>query len=150
MSAAQRYRIVLDTNVIVAAGSRWVMTDPPAPLPNNLESRIVHCVLTSHDGLFCEDILLEYAEKLEFYGHPPARISRYLGLIILAFEKVEIATFHYQPLPSDSDDTIFILCAMNGNAHFLISDDEHLLELKHAYDPPKIRTREQMQAPLML
>jgi hypothetical protein len=63
MSNPQCFRIVLDTNVIVGAGSRWVMADPPAPLPHHFESRILHCVTTSHNGLLCDDILLEYAEK---------------------------------------------------------------------------------------
>jgi predicted nucleic acid-binding protein len=150
MSDGQRYRIVLDTNVIVGAGSRWVMTDPPAPLPDHFESRIVHRVTTSHDGLLCEDILLEYAEKLEFCNHPPDRITRYLGHLVLTCEFVEIVQFYCEPRLADLDDTIFILCAINGKAHFLISEDHHLLDLRNAYDPPKIRTREEMRQPLAL
>jgi len=150
MSDPDRYRIVLDTNVIIGAGSRWVMPDPPAPLPAHFSSLIVHCVTTFHDGLICEDILLEYAEKLEFFKHPPARIARYLGHLILTCENVEIVQFYCDPRPADSDDTIFILCALNGKAHFLISEDHHLLGLKDAYDPPKIRTRAEMRQPLAI
>jgi predicted nucleic acid-binding protein len=121
------------------------MTDPPAPLPDHFESHILHCVTTSHNGLLCDDILLEYAEKLEFFNHPPARIARYLGHLILTCELVEIVQFYCEPRPADSDDTIFILCALNGKAHYLISEDHHLLDLKDAYDPPKIRTRQEMR-----
>ncbi len=65
MTAAECYRIVLDTNVIISPGSRWVMAEPPSPLQDHFPSLIVHCVATSHDGLVCADILSEYAEKLE-------------------------------------------------------------------------------------
>lgn len=150
MSQGNRYRIVLDSNVIIGAGSRWVMANPPAPLPNHFESSLVHSVTTSHNGLLCDDILLEYAEKLEDRSHPAERIERYLGHLILVFEKVEIVRFYCEPRPSDPDDTIFILCAINGKAHFLISEDHHLLALKASYDPPKIRTREEMRVPLAL
>lgn len=150
MSQAKGYRIVMDTNVIVGAGSRWVMADPPAPLPNHFKSRIVHCVTTDHSGLLCEDILLEYAEKLEFFNHPPERITRYLGHLILTCELVDIVHFYCDPRPVDPDDTIFILCALNGEAQYLISEDEHLLDLQDAYDPPKIRTRQEMRQPLSL
>jgi predicted nucleic acid-binding protein len=150
MIDGERYRVVLDTNVIVGAGSRWVMAEPPAPLPDHFESLVMHCVTTSHDGLICEDILLEYAEKQEFFNHPAERIERYLGYLILTCEMVAIVQFYCDPRPTDSDDVIFILCAINGKAHFLISEDQHLLGLKDAYDPPKIRTREEMRQALAL
>lgn len=150
MSEAARFRIVLDTNVILGAGSRWVMTEPPAPLPDHFPSRLVHCVTTSHDGLVCDDILLEYAEKLEDQKHPAERIKRYLGYLIGTCELVEIIRFYCEPRPEDADDTIFVLCALNGDAHFLVSEDHHLLDLKAAYDPPKIRTGEEMRVPLSL
>lgn len=150
MNAPDRYRIVLDTNVIIGAGAKWVLKDPPAPLPGHLESLIVHCVTTSHTGLLCDDILNEYAEKLEFMDHPAERIERYLGYLILTCEHVEIVQFYCEPRPQDLDDVIFILCAINGKAHFLVSEDDDLLNLKDNYDPPKIRTREEMRLPLAL
>jgi predicted nucleic acid-binding protein len=100
--------------------------------------------------LVCDDILLEYAEKLEEFNHPPERIDRYIGYLVGACEDVRIERFYCEPRPADLDDTIFILCAINGNAHFLISEDKHLLDLRNAYDPPKIRTREEMRQPLAL
>ena len=150
MSDGPRYRVVLDTNVILGAGSRWVMADPPAPLPDHFESLVVHRVTHSHDGLLCEDMLLEYAEKLQLFKHPAARIERYLGYLILTCDVVEIAQFYCDPRPKDVDDVIFILCALNGEADYLISEDHHLLDLKGAYDPPKIRTREEMREPLAI
>jgi predicted nucleic acid-binding protein len=150
MSGAPRYRIVMDTNVIIGAGSVWVMPEPPAPLPENFSSRVVHCVTTLHEGLVCDDIILEYAEKLETFHHPPERISRYLAYLAGACENVEIVKFYCEPRPEDVDDTIFVLCAINGSAHYLISDDHHLLDIAHAYDPPKIRAVEDMRVPLLL
>lgn len=150
MTDAVKYRVVMDTNVIVAAGSRWVMNSPPSPLLDNLESRIVHCVATLHLGLVCEAILLEYAEKLEDRNHPRERITRYLAYLKGACETVEIISCTCDPSPTDEDDVIFILCAIDGRADYLISGDNHLLGLKDSYDPPKIRCREEMQAALSL
>ncbi len=111
MSEELRYRIVMDTNVIIGAGSHWVTTDPPAPLPENFGSRVVHCVTTLNNCLVCDDIMLEYAEKLEFRKHTPERIARYIAYLAGACEPVEIVKFYCDPRPEDPDDTIFVLCA---------------------------------------
>ncbi|MGH2510742.1 MAG: PIN domain-containing protein [Ktedonobacteraceae bacterium] len=148
MSNPNRYRVVLDTNVILDAGSRWVMSDPPVPLPENSLSLLVHRVAIGHDGLFCLDILHEYAEKLEDLHHPAVRIERYLRYLTQCFKFVYIEKFYCDPRPEDQDDTIFILCALNGKAHLLISSDPHLLKIRSAYDPPQICTPTEACVPL--
>ena len=44
-------------------------------------------------------------------------------------ECVEIRFFHFRHYPVDADDTIFLLCAINGAASHLVSYDRHLLEI---------------------
>jgi predicted nucleic acid-binding protein len=46
-----------------------------------------------------------------------------------AFTRVQIVTSAAPVKPTDPDDEIFILCALDGGAHYLISDDNALLAL---------------------
>lgn len=62
MSAAIR-RVVLDTNQIVGAGSRWLQASIPTPDPNP-HRRLLLCVAQRHTGLYCDPIIREYIEKL--------------------------------------------------------------------------------------
>ena len=41
--------------------------------------------------------------------------------------------FHFRHYPVDSDDVMFLLCAMNGRATHLVSYDRHLLSLRPYY-----------------
>ena len=69
---AQQYRVVLDTNQILAAGSKWV-TGEVAIDAKNISRRVLICVACSHTGLYCGKIIGEYLEKLIDKGHPPER-----------------------------------------------------------------------------
>lgn len=40
--------------------------------------------------------------------------------------------------PSDPDDEIFLLCAIDGNADYLVSEDHSLTNLKSSYAKPVI------------
>lgn len=47
-----------------------------------------------------------------------------------AFEVVTIVTKNAPCVPTDPDDEIFLLCALDGCADYLISEDQSLLDLK--------------------
>jgi predicted nucleic acid-binding protein len=49
-------------------------------------------------------------------------------------ECIEIRFFHFRHYPVDADDTIFLLCAINGAASHLVSYDRHLLEVGIFYE----------------
>ena len=83
------FRVVLDTNEIVAAGSRWLDTGVPASGPNAY-LRLLIIVATRHRGLYCDEILEEYARVMLERGHPPGRIQRLLTYIQGAFVPVQI------------------------------------------------------------
>lgn len=134
-----RYRIVADTNLIIGAGSTWVMPQPPAPDPAKPLQRAVHRIAESHTGLLCDEIKAEYAAKLIDRNHPPERIERYMAYLVGAFEHVIVVSTSCHNPPSDPDDVIFVLCALDGRADYLFSADHAVLAVRGSYDPPKIR-----------
>ena len=148
MENSAKYRVVLDTNQIVGAGSRWI--DPIFIVESNTAIQLIKAVAREHTGLYSGKIMGEYIEKLLDLGHPPKRVERYIGLLLGAFEQVKVKTKHCTPMPTDIDDVIFLLCAIDGKAKLLVSDDKHLLELKGHYPDFKILNRVEATAELSL
>jgi uncharacterized protein len=122
-------RVVLDTNQIVGAGTRW-LTDGGSAFNNNIHRRILVRVAESHTGLYCGKIIGEYLEKLVDNNHPNDRTIKMITYIMGAFEVVTIITNKAPCVPTDPDDEIFLLCALDGHADYLISEDHSLLNLK--------------------
>jgi putative PIN family toxin of toxin-antitoxin system len=133
----QQYRVVLDTNQIVAAGSRWITGQDDIDA-NNVCRRILICVACSHTGLYCRTVIGEYLIKLMAKDHPQERVIKLIALIMGAFSLVTTSTLTAPTRPRDPDDEAFLLCAIDGNADYLVSDDGDLLALKAAYTKPKI------------
>lgn len=133
------FRVVLDTNEIVAAGSRWLDTGLPTS-GYNAHLRLLIVVTTRHSGLYCDEILDEYARVLLERRHPPDRVRRLLAYIQGAFARVDITSSEAPTPPSDPDDEVFLLCALDGDADYLVSEDTHLLALQSHYQRPLIMT----------
>lgn len=148
MEDNNKYRVVLDTNQIVGAGSRWI--DPLLIVESNKAIKIIKSVARDHTGLYSGKIMGEYTEKLIDLGHPPQRVARYIGLLLGAFEQVKVTSKQCSPMPSDLDDVIFLLCAIDGTANLLVSDDKHLLALKNDYTSFKIMDQSEATAELSL
>lgn len=125
-------RVVLDTNQIVGAGTRWLVGDVPNANWNLHRRMLVH-VAAKHVGLYCPEIIDEYIEKLTIKGHPPDRIKRLLAMLDGAFEEVELTTTVPPVVPTDPDDAVFILCCLDGKADYLVSEDRALLALNRSY-----------------
>lgn len=119
-------RAVHDTNVVLAAQRS---NHPRSPNREIIE-RWPH---GEYALLYTDDILAEFAEKMLAHEVPRADILRLLASIRRLGEKVFNAAFHVRPYPADEDDIAFLLCAINGAASHLVSYDEHLLSLRHAY-----------------
>jgi len=103
----------------------------PTPDPNS-SRRILIRVAEFHTGLYCGKIIGEYLEKLIDKKHPPARALKLITYIMGAFSTVSITTLSAPFPPSDPDDKIFILCAMDGNANYLVSEDGALVNHSRA------------------
>ena len=132
-----KFRVVLDTNQIISAGTRWFNCGVPNP-DRNICRRILICVASSHTGLYCGKIIGEYVEKLIDLGHPPERTLKMITYIMGSFTRVEITTTAAPVCPVDPDDEIFVLCALDGDADYLVSDDNALLTLEASYTRPRM------------
>ena len=133
MIMPSNFRVVLDTNTIIGAGTRWLAEQPPRPV--SMIQRLVYEVASSHVGLYCESILEEYVDVMRRRNHPEDRIARFIAFVIELFTNVNITTTVCHAPPYDPDDVIFIFCAIDGSADLLVSDDRHLLAVRNAYHP---------------
>lgn len=133
----QSYRVVLDTNQVVGAGSRWLDQGLPSP-NNNPHLRVLIRVAESHTGLYSSKMVGEYLEKILDRGHPSERALKLMTFIMGAFSQVKITTKSAPVQPTDLDDEIFLLCAIDGNADYLVSEDHALTSLKSSYAKPVI------------
>jgi predicted nucleic acid-binding protein len=131
------FRVVLDTNQVVAAGTKWLVTGAPSADPNT-SRRILINVAEKHTGLYCGKIIGEYLEKLVDRNHPSDRAMKLIAYVMGAFERVQISTESVSHPPADADDTIFIICAIDGSADYLVSDDTDILDVKAYYSKPHI------------
>ena len=123
-------RVVLDTNQIVGAGTRWLVGD----VPNanwNLHRRMLMHVANQHVGLYCEEIIDEYVEKLTTKRHPTDRIQKLLALLDGAFEVVGLTTTVPPTAPPDPDDAVFLLCCLDGKADYLVSEGQGTSRSRH-------------------
>lgn len=120
-------RAVLDSNVVIAAEGA------ANPLSPNKEI-ISRWSRGEFTWLITADIAAEYAEKLLDKGNAPSDVEAFIAGLFLLAECVEIRFFHFRHYPVDSDDTIFLLCAINGSASHLVSYDRHLLDVGIFYE----------------
>ena len=120
-------RAVLDTNVVLAADRASNPLSPNRDIINRWAKGEFIWLVT-------DDIAGEYAEKLLEIGNPPSDVEAFLTGLFLLADRVEIRYFHFRHYPVDSDDTIFLLCAINGVATHLVSYDIHLFDVGLFYD----------------
>ena len=121
------YRAVLDTNVVLAPDRT------SNPLSPNKEI-IGRWANGEFIWLVTDDIAGEYVEKLLEKGNNTDEVEAFVTGLFLLAERVQIRFFHFRHYPVDSDDTIFLLCAINGVATHLVSYDRHLLDMGSFYD----------------
>jgi hypothetical protein len=129
--------VVLDTNEIVGAGTGWLDHGVPVPDPNTARRLLIR-VAEAHTGLYCGKMVGEYLEKLVDLGHPHARALKMITYIMGAFSRVTLTTTSAPVKPSDPDDEVFLSCAIDGEADFLVSEDHSLTSLTASYPKPVI------------
>jgi predicted nucleic acid-binding protein len=145
--APQTFRVVLDTNQVVGAGTRWLDHGVPSPDKNSCR-RILIRVAKSHIGLYCGKVVGEYIEKLVDLGHPRDRTLKMITYIMGSFTQVTLTTTSAPVKPSDPDDEVFLLCAIDGNADYLISEDRSLTDLRASYEKPLIGKSDELAGAL--
>ena len=135
MTGGGGVRIVLDTNQIVGAGSRWLVESVANA---NAHQRLLVHVAEKHRGLYCDGIVDEYLEKLLERHHPPERVRKLITYIMGSFTRIETVSESAPVPPIDPDYEIFLVCALDGDADWLVSEDSDLLALKASYPRPQI------------
>ena len=143
----QSYRVVLDTNQIIGAGARWLYEGVPSP-DTNTPRRILIRVAESHTGLYRGKLVGEYLEKLVDQGTSHQRALKLMTYIMGAFSRVTITTEFAPMRPSDLDDEVFLLCAIDGDADYLVSDDRDLTRLRPDYRKPVIGNSDELAGAL--
>ena len=119
-------RAGLDTNVVLAAKLSSHATSPAVEILDRWQRREFHF-------LYSLDTLAEYAEKLLARGIPAREVEAFIRLVARHGEIVPIVFFHFRHYPADSEDVMFLLCAINGRATHLVSYDPHLRSLLPYY-----------------
>ena len=118
-------KVVLDANLFVSA----ILSSQGNPA-QILDAWRAH----RFNLLIREDILEEIAEVLwrphirKRHGWTQAEIERFLaGLLEMAF--LTPGELQVQAVPDDPDDDIYLACAIEGEADYVVSGDQHLLAL---------------------
>lgn len=126
-------KLVADTNVIL---SSFISTGPPRLIVNRIRDRL---------DLLCVSppILDEYLVVLQRAGLSADLLASLFSLfqdpdrILLAFP-----FRHLNVIPDDPSDNMFIECAVEAGADYLISGDQHLKRLKSFQDIQIVSPRE--------
>jgi len=114
-------RIVLDTNVLISA-LRWG-GNPRRIFDKVIDRDLLLCV--SKQTLSELERVMDYP-KFEFTAQERAEFLSVLTEIAILVEPQE----RIQLIVEDATDNMFLECAVEAGADFLISGDKHLLSLK--------------------
>lgn len=124
-------RIVLDTNVIIAAFAS-----------RGLCAEIFEVCLSRHIIIISEYILSEVKEKLSKKIHVPENtVKSIIGYLRDITEVIQPEPID-KSICRDEDDANIIGTALSGNAKFIITGDNDLLVLKNYKDIKIITPRE--------
>jgi len=114
-------KIVSDTNIIIS-GIFW----------DGNESEIIkRCVVGELTNFVSPDTLIELERVLSYpkFDLTPKEIEDQMKNV-LSFSSVVNPKIHVSVVEKDPSDNIFLDCALAAGADFIISGDEHLLEIR--------------------
>lgn len=118
-------RVVLDANVIVSAVLK----------PSSVPGRILELVRQKHVVLLMSpDILAEVRAVLRYprLKKLHGRGSRWISAFVRELSEVADITpgvLVVDAIKDDPSDNIYLACAVEGKAHYVISGDRHLKEV---------------------
>lgn len=114
-------RIVLDTNVLIAAALKGELA---ADILDMAASSFLITIITS------EEILEELQKKLlKKFGWSEININFFINQL-LQFAEVVKPTEKVNVVTRDPDDNKILECAVAGNADLIVSSDQDLIKLK--------------------
>lgn len=118
-------KVVLDTNVLISA-TFW--EGDSSKIVKKVEDREIELIL-SKDILDEFKGVLEYKEIQEKIKNKNLEMKRTVEKIISISSIVEPKN-RFNVVEGDSDDDKFLECAVESNADFIVSQDNHLLKIK--------------------
>jgi putative PIN family toxin of toxin-antitoxin system len=119
-------RVVIDTNVWVSGllwqGNPWRLLRLAEQ--GHIELCITYSMLLELEEVLSYDRLRERAELL---AYTPAQLASFALTLSTPFS----ITRHPVPIvENDHDDDVFVICAIEAEAEFLVTKDRHLLALR--------------------
>ena len=128
MTSSVVFRVVLDTNVIIAALKSRNPQSPTVELLTRWANR--EFLL-----LFSDDLLAEYIEKMIARAIPVAVRERMIANIIRHGELIDVLDRQIQRvITADPDDDLVIACATVGKATHLVTYDPHILDVAAQFE----------------
>ena len=118
--AKEKLRVVLDTNIILAAAPEW----------SKYHIIIDKLIDGEYDAYVSTEILLEYEEKLyDFFGNEITELIMQVFTLLPNVKHQEIY-YNWIMITNDADDNKFADCAFTANVHHIITNDKHFNVLK--------------------
>jgi uncharacterized protein len=119
-------KVVLDANQYVSALLK----------PRSNPARVIQLVHAGQVTLLVSPAIMDevrrvlsYPKLKKLHRRSPQEIERFLGkLVKIAF--VTPGTLVVSAVKDDPSDDIYLACAVEGNADFIVSGDHHLTDLK--------------------
>jgi len=117
-------KAVLDTNVLISVA--FAQRGLARELRELIAEGAVQVVTSA--ALLAE--LLRYPRIQQRFHPTEDAIAEFVGLLL---ERAEVTPgqYHVQQIAKDPSDDMFLACALEGHADYIVSRDPHLLNLKH-------------------
>ncbi len=119
-------RVVIDANQFVSALLK----------PGSKPDAIIRLVREEKVILLLSDAICDEILRVLIYPKIKDRLNRseeYLTGFVERLRSVAVITpgeLSLAPLAADEDDTKYLVCALEGNADYIVSGDHHLKDLK--------------------
>lgn len=128
MTSSVAWRVVLDTNVIIAALKSRNPESPTIELLHRWANR--EFLL-----LYSDDLLAEYIEKMSARAIPSDIRQRLIASIIRHGARIDVLDRQIQEvIAADPDDDLVIACAIVGKATHLVTYDPHILDVANRFE----------------
>ena len=127
-------RIFLDTNVLASGlATRGLCTE------------LIECVISNHEPLTCEAVLLKLQRILAQKFHLPKPVIREYLDLLRNEGRVVTAKKNVRVQFKDPDDIPILACAISAKADVFVTGDKALLELRKIKGIPILSPRQLWQ-----
>jgi putative PIN family toxin of toxin-antitoxin system len=120
-------RAVLDTNIMVSVA---FAKEGLAKELRDLIADEVFTLVTSRDIIKELYRVLHYPHIIKRFKPSISDINEFIGMIIDRVIMIK-GLYEVKKIKDDPTDNIFLACALEGKANYIVSRDPHLRDLKH-------------------